>query len=205
MKLEPCYQTLIFQESPFIGCVSGLIIILTYKTKFFVFAVTIFICILLFYRYKEHANNYDNNILISPAEGTIIHMEQKGNYVHISIYMNFLNNHTQIYPINGVVIDRIYDNTGKFNLVNKGNKSRFNEKKIHKIMSNYGLVHVTQIAGFFPRRISSSTKIPEIVAAGDYLGMIKFGSRIDISFIGSVKNIKHKKKKINIGDVLYKY
>jgi phosphatidylserine decarboxylase len=121
--------------------------------------------------------------------------------------MSVFNNHTQIYPANGTVVNRIYDRTGQFNIVVNQEKSRHNEKKIHNIiMNNKKLITITQIAGFLPRCITSSDIIPEKVKAGQYLGMIKFGSRIDITFPGNISKLKIKvNDSINIGDDIYTY
>ena len=67
-------------------------------------------------------------------------------------------------------------------------------------------IKITQIAGFFPRRIVSSEKVDTKIFAGEYLGMIKFGSRVDIEFEGDISQIKIKNgQKINIGDIIYVY
>ena len=205
------YTTLLFQESPFIGMILIIICFITVIYKYYsVFSILLLILIIsmTFYRYKPHNKRYDNNIIISPANGTISYAEQKDdNMINISIYLNFLNNHTQIYPVNGIVTERIYDKNGKFELANNINKSRYNEKKIHVIkMENNNNVKVSQIAGFLVRRIVSSKKVPEKVMAGEYLGMIKFGSRVDLEFPGNISNIRVKcGDKINIGDIIYSY
>ena len=204
------YTTLLFRESPIISIILIFlcfisIIFLNYLlfSIFLIFLITL----MIFYRYQPYDKRYDDNTIISPANGNITSVEQNGEFINISIYLNFLNNHTQIYPVNGVVIERIYDKNGKFELANDINKSRYNEKKIHIIkMANNNHVKVTQIAGFFVRRIVSSNIVPENVMAGEYLGMIKFGSRVDIEFIGNISNLKVKiGENINIGDVMFNY
>jgi phosphatidylserine decarboxylase len=164
-------------------------------------------CLILFYRYEPYEQRYENNVIISPAEGTVSYIKESGDKIHVSIYLSFLTKHYQICPVNGVIVKRIYDNVGKFSLANNHRKSRFNEKKIHSIqMENGKILKVTQIAGFFPRRIVSSDNTPENVLAGEYLGMIKFGSRVDLEFEGDITNIKIKDgQKIHIGDEVYKY
>ena len=202
------YTTLLFRESPLIVILLIIVCLITSIYKYyFIFTVSLLLLIILmiFYRYKPHNKRYDNNTIVSPANGCITYAEQNGELVNISIYLNFLNNHTQIYPVNGVVIERLYDKNGKFGLANNINKSRYNEKKIHTIkMENNNIVKVSQIAGFFVRRIVSSNKVPEKVMAGEYLGMIKFGSRVDIEFPGTISNLKVKcGENINIGDIIY--
>jgi phosphatidylserine decarboxylase len=162
---------------------------------------------MVFYRYTPHNKRYDNNTIVSPANGLITYAKQNGDLVNISIYLNFLNNHTQIYPVNGVVVERVYDKNGKFELANNINKSRYIEKKIHVIkMENNNILKVSQIAGFFVRRIVSSEKVPEKVMAGEYLGMIKFGSRVDIEFVGNVEKLNVDiGDTVDIGDIIYNY
>jgi phosphatidylserine decarboxylase len=164
-------------------------------------------CLIVFYRYEPYEKRYENNVIISPAEGTVSYLKQSGDRIHVSIYLNFLTKHYQICPVNGVIVKRIYDNIGTFSLANNHRKSRFNEKKIHSIqMENGKILKVTQIAGFFARRIVSSDNTPEEVLAGEYFGMIKLGSRVDLEFEGDISNIKIKDgQKIHIGDEVYTY
>jgi len=204
------YTTLLFNESPLLSSIIVLCLVASFICKLYIIFVLlllilIFVCI--FYRYKPHTKRYDDNFIISPANGTVSYVDQKDKKINISIYINFFNNHTQIYPVNGLLLKKIYDNTGKFELANNVRKSRFNEKKIHTIkMKNGGEVKVTQIAGFFPRRIVSAKKENEKVMAGEYLGIIKFGSRVDLEFDGDISKILIKEnQQINIGDMIYTY
>ena len=204
------YTTLFFNESPLLSSIIVLCLVGSFICKLyiiFVLLLLILILLCIFYRYKQHNKRYDDNVIISPANGRVTYLEQKDNKINISIYINLLNNHTQIYPVNGLLLKTIYDNTGNFELTNDIRKSRFNEKKIHTIkMENGGEVKVTQIAGFFPRMIVSTKKENEKVMAGDYLGMIKFGSRVDLEFDGDISKILIKKGQlINIGDMIYTY
>ena len=199
--------TLLFNESPILGFgvifISALLLT-TYKFGSFIFII-ILVILMIFYRYESCENCYADNIIISPAEGLITNIHQKGEYVHISIFLSIFNRHTQIYPVNGEVINRVYDRTGKFNIAVTMDKSRYNEKKIHTIkMKNGNIITVTQIAGFLPRAINSSDLIPQKIKAGEYLGIIKFGSRVDLLFPGNIDNIKVKlNDNIKLGDVIY--
>lgn len=204
------YTTLLFQESPEIVLIIIIFCFISaiYKCSFlFCLLLIIFVILIIFYRYKPHNKRYENNVIVSPAEGVVCYLKQKQKSIIVSIYLNFLNNHTQIYPVNGIVLKQIYDNTGKFALANNIKKSNYNEKKIHIIQNmNKKIIKMTQIAGFFVRRIVSPDKVCKKVLAGEYLGMIKFGSRVDLEFEGNIEQIKIKKdQKINIGDIIYSY
>ena len=203
------YTTLLFKESPFIGLFFILLTIylLIIKSKYTVIPFIILIALMIFYRYKNYTIEYNDNIIVSPAEGKITNITVSNNRILVSIFLSVFNNHTQIYPVNGKVIDRVYDETGKFDIVIDRYKSRDNEKKIHTItMKNNNIVKVVQIAGFLPRRITSSDTVPLDVEAGEYLGMIKFGSRVDLIFPGDInKLLVTLDNNIKIGDVIYKY
>lgn len=134
------YETLLFKESPFLGGAFLLAPIILYYndyTKISAVFVVLFIFLLFFYRYKPHNVSYPDNVLISPNEGVITSIIVKDNLIYVSVYMDVFNNHTQIYPINGMVIDRIYDNSGIFNLVVEKSKCRNNEKKIYYILFSF--------------------------------------------------------------------
>lgn len=196
-------ETLLFTESPllslimlYVACVNDGYIRVIFIILIIVFAI--------FYRYEEYLNRFDSDTIISPAEGTIQYIEEDDDYYCLGIYLDIFNRHYQVYPANGKVIYRFYDRTGKFGLVNYGNKSRDNEKYIHKILLDNGKVlQITQIAGFFPRVISSDDKINIKVKAGEYLGIIKLGSRVDIKIPKDfMPNDLFIGKKLHIGDVI---
>lgn len=202
------YTTLLFKESPILSIILATLLYVT-KNNTFLFEIMVIISILViyFYRHSEYTKLHIDNEIISPASGRVIFIKQSGELVQMSIYLNLLNNHTQVYPANGIVVNRIYDDTGQFKLLNNMYKSRFNEKKIHIMkMNNGNYLNIIQIAGFFPRRIVSSDVFPEKVTAGQYLGIIKFGSRVDLIFPGDVsKLLVNYNQMLNIGDLIYRY
>jgi phosphatidylserine decarboxylase len=196
-------MTLLFKESPLIAAVSvGSIILAAYnKVDYRIQGILIllFLMLLYFYRYKEFVpDNVTDNMILSPCEGKVIKICQKApTHTYISIFLSPLNRHTQIYPVNGVVIKREYDLTGRFNIVMNINKSRKNEKKIHYItMVDGTIIKVTQLAGLLPRMIVSDDTVPMNVYAGQYMGMMKFGSRVDM--LVPTTNISGKKLLLNI-------
>jgi phosphatidylserine decarboxylase len=177
-------MTLLFYESPIIG---GLVLIamcmsIIYKapTMVKVISFATLFALLVFYRYDCINLEIEDTTIISPAEGTIIDLDEFENFYYMAIFLNIFNKHYQVYPVNGEVIYRDYDATGKFNLVKNIDKSMYNEKKIHHIkMKDNTIITLIQIAGFVPRAITSDDELCTY-KAGEYLGMIKFGSRIDL-------------------------
>lgn len=179
----------LFSESPIIGY--GLILFLLGLIYFEVATLAIFIIIagilafmLYFYRapegVPEHAT-IPSNVVLAPSYGTVKAIRHEDDYVYVAIFLSPVDVHQQYYPVNGIVRKRVYDFTGKYDVAFNINKSRHNEKKIHVIQTEHGVVLVTQLAGFLVRAIVSDEDINVKVKAGKRFGMIKFGSRVDIA------------------------
>jgi phosphatidylserine decarboxylase len=190
-------RTLLYDESPEIGILFTVAPMISYFLGYLsitILLIVILIFLLYFYRdYPIDTMAYKPYIIISPAYGKITDIiETKNGTTIISIFLSPLDVHTQVYPISGIIIYKYYDNTGKFDLVVKRSKCRENEKMIQKIRSSYNnkIITVTQIAGFLPRRISTNGYVGKKVRAGEYLGIIKFGSRVDLEIPGTALMVK---------------
>jgi phosphatidylserine decarboxylase len=153
------------------------------RNFFYLVIGTLIAFLLFFYRYPFWLNlqNVDERAVSSPAYGTImdIRKEDNGDY-YIAIFLSPLDIHYQFAPITGEIIDKKYDATGKFELAYELNKSHQNEKAIYTIRSKRGDFKVFQIAGKLVRRISTFCQVGQQVNRGDPLGLIHFGSRVDI-------------------------
>ncbi len=205
-------QTLLYTESPILGIITTSLPIVAYYTTHSYIIVLISLILLIFflffYRYTPYEEKHDNNDLISPACGTISDIILQNDHYLISIFLSPFDRHSQIYPINGTVVKRVYDNTGQYNIVVTRDKSRHNEKKMHYIQAlNGSFIKVTQIAGFLPRSITSSDVFPEKIKAGQYMGMIKFGSRVELLLSNASKFDMRVKvdQRVNIGTLLGRY
>jgi phosphatidylserine decarboxylase len=182
--MEDIPTTLLFSESPLIGFTVLFVLFFCMYMKYNSAGIGVLILLvflMFFYRTYDCDRVYDDNIIVCPADGIIQYIEDFPDHFCIGIFLGVHNVHTQVYPVNGVVEERVYDETGKFDLVVNGTKGRDNEKKMHLIKAKNGqTVILSQIAGFLPRRISSDNSIGSFVQAGQYLGIIKFGSRVDL-------------------------
>jgi len=144
--------------------------------------IIIVIFILWFHRHPMNINIFNNdNIVYSPAYGKIMKIQYlQGNNLHIAIYLSPNDIHRQYVPIDGYISDIKYDRTGIFELAYHENKSNKNEKYITELHTKYGKMLIYQIAGKFVRRISNYMKIGTYVNTGTEIGIIHFGSRVDI-------------------------
>ena len=136
-----------------------------------------------FYRYpgeREYSADDDNKVY-SPAYGRIMKIkEREDGTLYIAIFLSPLDIHYQFFPVSGTVERVDYDHTGKFELAYEFNKSNQNEKCIHTIRNQYGEFVVYQIAGFLVRRISPYDVVGQEAVSGKCMGLIHFGSRVDI-------------------------
>ena len=150
-----------------------------------------------FFRDPERVIINDDNYLVSPADGEVIKVEEVNgpkelglenkNFKKISIFMNVFDCHVNRSPSNGV-IEEIFYKPGKFLNASLDKASEENERNYFKIKNeeNEDIV-VVQIAGLIARRIVTQVQKTQKIKQGERLGMIRFGSRVDIYF--SSRNI----------------
>lgn len=127
--------------------------------------------------------NLEDRMILCPAYGKIFKINESENEIHLIIILNVFDIHTQYYPMNGKVVDQVYDANGKFKLVYELFKSSENEKVITTIQPKIDNENITvqQIAGMFVRRIETTlSEKGEEIKAGQKMGRIKFGSRVDL-------------------------
>ena len=156
------------------------------------------ICLLLtvwiyyFFRDPERVSINDENYLVSPADGLVLEVtETKGpkelglenkNFKKISIFMNAFDCHVNRSPCSGKILEILYK-PGKFLNASLDKASDDNERNYYKISNKNGEdIIVVQIAGLIARRIVCETSENEEINQGDRIGMIRFGSRVDIYF-----------------------
>ena len=154
--------------------------------------ILITIWIYYFFRDPERFSINDDNFLVSPADGLITNiistngpiemgLESK-TFTKVSIFMNVFNCHVNRIPTSGQINDIIYK-PGKFLNASLDKASEENERNYYKLKtaSNDEIV-IVQIAGLIARRIVCEVKKEQELKQGERIGMIRFGSRVDIYF-----------------------
>ena len=145
-----------------------------------------------FFRDPERVSINDENYLVSPADGLVVDvLETNGpkelglenrNFKKISIFMNAFDCHVNRSPCSGKVSDIIYV-SGKFLNASLDKASEDNERNYYNIKNKQGEdIIVVQIAGLIARRIVSEASKDQELLQGSRIGMIRFGSRVDIYF-----------------------
>jgi phosphatidylserine decarboxylase len=139
-----------------------------------------------FFRDPERTGERGPSLVVSPADGKLIMITEvdeptfiKGRAIRISIFMNVFNVHVNRYPVDGVV-KYVHYNKGKFFNAAAEKSSLENEQMSVGIDAGTYRILVRQIAGLIARRIVTYSKVGETVKQGDRMGIIRFGSRVDV-------------------------
>ena len=146
-----------------------------------------------FFRDPERISINNDDFLVSPADGLVTSItEQSGpielqlentSYTRISIFMNVFNCHVNRTPLSGKVMEINYK-PGKFLNASLDKASEENERNYYKIKCKKTdeEIIIVQIAGLIARRIVCEVEQNQDLNQGDRIGMIRFGSRVDIYF-----------------------
>jgi phosphatidylserine decarboxylase len=121
------------------------------------------------------------DVAVSPADGKIILVKPKPEKTLVCIFMNVFDVHVNRAPIAGKVVDVQYKQ-GKFHVASKDEAALENEMNTITLDGHGTVVKFTQIAGLIARRIVCYKKPGDYVTAGERIGLIKFGSRVDVEF-----------------------
>jgi phosphatidylserine decarboxylase len=139
-----------------------------------------------FFRDPERSGQRGEQIVISPADGKVVLIQEVdepafmgGRARRISIFMNVFNVHVNRYPVAGTVRYVQYS-PGKFLNAAVEKASAENEQSSVGIETSHGRVLVRQIAGLIARRIVTYSKLGEHVEQAQRMGLIRFGSRVDV-------------------------
>ena len=139
-----------------------------------------------FFRDPERTGERGSSIVVAPADGKLIMITEVdepafigGRAVRLSIFMNVFNVHVNRYPVDGTV-GYVHYNSGKFLNAAAEKSSIENEQSSVGIESGRYRILVRQIAGLVARRIVTYSREGEAVTQGDRMGLIRFGSRVDV-------------------------
>ncbi|MGZ7069386.1 MAG: archaetidylserine decarboxylase [Methanobacterium sp.] len=163
--------------------------------SFIIFSLIAFL--MQFFRDPERKIPEGKGVIVAPADGRILtgqidkieivehnhplmeHILDKGEKgIRVSTFMSPFDVHVNRVPMSGKVVDSIYL-PGKFKIA-MGDIEKENEKNLMVLETKFGKFGVIQIAGFIARRIVQYVNVGDEVKTGERLGMIRFGSRVDL-------------------------
>jgi phosphatidylserine decarboxylase len=139
-----------------------------------------------FFRDPERSGARGEQLIIAPADGKVVMIREvdEPTFVHgrakrVSIFMNVFNVHVNRYPVSGTV-KYVHRNPGKFLNAAAEESSLENEQTSVGLEAGGQRILVRQIAGLIARRIHTYSREGERVEQGERMGIIRFGSRVDV-------------------------
>jgi phosphatidylserine decarboxylase len=124
----------------------------------------------------------DGPVAVSPADGKVVAVVGEGSDTQrLSVFLNIFDVHVNRTPIAGTVTEVSYQ-AGRFHVASRAQASSQNEQNVVTVRGGDTTVVFKQIAGLIARRIVCTKKPGDTVAAGERIGLIKFGSRVDVLF-----------------------
>lgn len=139
----------------------------------------------LFFRDPSREIPKGEGLILSPADGTVVQVtryqgdELEGPATQISIFLSVLDVHINRAPFPAAV-ERVEYRPGAFRLAWQHEASAANEQNLILLKAPEGRLVVIQIAGFLARRIVCRVSAGQKLEAGERIGMIRFGSRVDL-------------------------
>jgi len=149
---------------------------------------------LWFFRDPERAIPQEAGAVVSPGDGKVTDVSPVvvggEKQTRISIFLSVFNVHVNRSPIAGVVRDVLYQRGKYLNAMNQAS-AELNEQNIVTVEGDGQTVVFKQIAGLLARRIVFDPKVGDTLQRGQRVGLIKFGSRVDVLFDASARvNVK---------------
>ena len=139
-----------------------------------------------FFRDPERRGPRGDALVIAPADGRVVHVTEidepsfmGGRSLRVSIFMNVFNVHVNRYPVSGTVA-YVHYNPGKFLNAAVEKASLENEQMSVGLDHGGTRVLMRQIAGLIARRIVTYSKVGDTAHQGERMGLIRFGSRVDV-------------------------
>ncbi len=163
--------------------------------------------VLLFFRDPTRYYDGPPEVVLSPADGTVTAVEVitdsavgEDPWRRISIFLSIFNVHTQKTPVDGLVIGSIFTPGRKLAAYRK-EAGDVNQNHLTLLRRPNGdVVAVRQIAGLIARRVVSDLEAGQQVLQGDPLGLIKFGSRVDVFVPLSYEPLVEKGERVTSGE-----
>ncbi len=184
----------IHQEGYKFLIIAALITIVVYFINSFLGLICLLLTIWIYYFFRDpdRISINEENYLVSPADGLILNVSEingpkelgleNKKFKKISIFMNVFDCHVNRSPCSGKISEILYK-PGKFLNASLDKASEDNERNYYKITNSHGEdIVVVQIAGLIARRIVTEISENQDVQQGSKIGMIRFGSRVDIYF-----------------------
>ena len=148
-------------------------------------AVLVFLALFVFYFFRNPDRKIpmEPGVVVSPADGRVVVVKDEENAgrqgKRISIFLAIWNVHVNRSPAAGAITKLEYK-PGKFLAAWAEKASLENEQNVFTLASEHGEIVFKQIAGWVARRVVSWKKTGDSVGRGELVGLVRFGSRVDL-------------------------
>jgi len=148
-------------------------------------AALVFLALFVFYFFRNPDRKIpmEPGVVVSPADGRVVVLKEEENAgrpgKRVSIFLAIWNVHVNRSPASGT-ITRLEYKPGKFLAAWAEKASLENEQNVFTLSSEYGEIVFKQIAGWVARRVVSWKKPGDAVGRGELVGLVRFGSRVDL-------------------------
>jgi phosphatidylserine decarboxylase len=132
-----------------------------------------------FFRDPERVVPAGENLIVGPCDGTVMEITEENGQKVVRMFLSVFNVHLQRAPFAGDVIGMEY-RPGKFVPAMRPEAHQINEQNVITITTAKGDMVVQQIAGILARRVVSWVKKGDHVEKGQKIGIVKFGSQVDL-------------------------
>ena len=136
-----------------------------------------------FFRDPKITVTQGEGIILSPCNGTVMETTEEGGEKIVRVFLSVFSVHLQRSPVSGTVVS-VAHRDGKYYAAWNSRAQAENEQNVITIQGENGAYVVRQIAGLVARRCVSWVKPGDVLKAGDKIGMIKFGSQVDLHLPG---------------------
>lgn len=180
------------------------VIALAFRTSAGYVCGTALICLALFvfsfFRNPDRTIPSGSGLVVAPADGRVVVVKDEDNRgrpgKRISIFLAIWNVHVNRAPAAGVIAQLDYK-PGKFLAAWAEEASFENEQNIFRMQSEAGEIEFKQIAGWVARRVVSWKKAGDTVVRGERVGLVRFGSRVDLWLPENAE------VQVNVGETVY--
>lgn len=164
--------------------------------------------VIAFFRDPVREGPRGDQVVIAPADGVVVSVVNvdepdyvKARTTRVSIFMNVFNVHVNRYPMSGTIEYRHY-NKGSFGHAGTEKASLENEQSTLGLRTARGPILVRQIAGLVARRIVTDHQPGTAVIQGERMGIIRFGSRVDVFLPAGATVLVHTGDKTVAGETV---
>lgn len=156
-----------------------------------------------FFRDPERKPPADPTVVVSPADGRVMEVVQESvdgrSGRRISIFLAVWNVHVNRSPMSGR-LERVEYRPGKFYAAMRSRASQENEQNVFYLDTGRGTIVFKQIAGWIARRVVSWKSPGDSLALGERIGLIRFGSRMDVWLPDGAEVVARPGQKVSAGE-----